>query len=80
MVWNHRVIRHEKDGETWYAIHKCFYDDTKDDTTISWTVDEIAPIGEDLHGLRVTLERMLAALDKPVLVIQGDRVARESPQ
>ena len=79
MVWNHRVIRHEKDGEIWYAIHECFYEDPEDDSTISWTENEIAPIGDDPDSLRRTLERMLRALERPILVIDGERLIHEKP-
>jgi hypothetical protein len=77
MVWNHRVIRHEENGEVWYAIHECFYEKPDDDSNLSWTENEIAPIGETVDELRETLERMLKALDKPILTIQGDKLIHE---
>lgn len=77
MVWNHRVIRHDEGGETWYAIHEVFYEDPEDDSTASWTLTEIPPVGDSLENLRLCLQRMLMALDKPVLVIKDGKPTHE---
>lgn len=66
MSWNHRVVRRVyPDAEVLYEIHEVYYN--PDGTVDMMTVDGIDPIGEDLAGLRWTLEHMLRALEKPVL-------------
>jgi hypothetical protein len=63
--WNYRVIRHvEFDGEEYFAVHEVHYDD---DVPTSVTVNPVGAGATELDGLRRTLERMTAALDKPVL-------------
>lgn len=67
MTWNHRVFRQTTrfDGD-WFTIREAFYDKDKE-TPHSWTTDAIAPGGSSVEELRENLERMLRALDKPVL-------------
>lgn len=66
MTWNHRVVRRAIDGEPFYGIHEAFYAQGVDEPN-GWTEDPAAPVGETLDELRVELERMLAALDRPVI-------------
>jgi hypothetical protein len=82
MTWNHRVIRRECTGETWYEIHECFYDSKQDEIPTSWTVNAIAPVGETPEGLVLTLQRMMDAVKKPILAIEGDTlvVISKEPQ
>jgi hypothetical protein len=76
--WNHRVIRHiEPDGEEYLAVHEVHYDD---DVPVSVTVNPVGPGATDLDGLRRTLERMTAALDKPVLDYSDFGVTADSPR
>ena len=62
----------------WYAIHEVFYrsddvdDRAMDSSEFGYTADPIAPRADDVDELRWVLERMLAALDKPVLEFRGD--------
>jgi hypothetical protein len=70
MTWNHRVVRRvypdaAKSEEVLYSIHECYYDENG--KLDMMTEDGIDPVGDDLEGLRWTLEHMLAALDKPVV-------------
>lgn len=75
MGWNYRVMRHPpKDGEEeWYAIHEVFYSSSDvEDRTVpvretSYTVNPVGVIANSLEGLRWCLQKMLEALDKPVL-------------
>lgn len=62
MVWNHRVVN----MGAGYQIAEVYYEDDKV-TPMGWSADPVAPYGETLGDLRVELNRMLAALDKPVL-------------
>ena len=62
MSWNYRVV---KDGE-FYSIHEAYYNKGNDKAR-SITETSVLPVGEDVKELRWILERMLEALDKPVL-------------
>ena len=64
MTWNHRVVRQRKGDETWLGIHEAFYGD---DGKLSWTENPVDVVGETVDDLRWTLERMLAALDEPII-------------
>jgi hypothetical protein len=70
--WNHRVVKRkvrEFDKVVdWYGIHEVFYGLGDGDEKLSWTTDAISVEGESVAELRETLGRMLAALDKPVIV------------
>lgn len=73
--WNHRVMRHNAGAENEYlAIHEVYYgideDDNKD--KVGWTLDPISVSGETIDELRETLERMLRALDKPIMEYKDD--------
>lgn len=61
--WNHRVVKRtdRASGETWYGIHECYYD------PVGWTEEPIAVVGESLDDLKWTLEKMMLALDSPVI-------------
>lgn len=67
--WNHRVVRRTEDDEELLSLHEAHYADGADPAgrpdTI--TLHPVAPYAEDIDGLRQVLDRMRAALDKPVL-------------
>ena len=64
MTWNHRVIKKGKDYE-YLAIHEVHY---RYDGTISGYPEHPARVlGESIEELRIVLEQMLGALDKPVI-------------
>jgi hypothetical protein len=68
MTWNHRVVRRAsvvfgKPVEV-LGIHEVFYGP---DGGISWTTEPVAAEGDTLDELRETLERMLKALDQPII-------------
>ncbi len=66
-TWNHRVIEYrDPDGSIWRMIHEVHYDD--DGRPVAYTERGAEVVGEDADEMRRTLERMLACLDKPVLV------------
>ena len=75
MSWNHRVVRRElpaaeagaADATHEYSIREAYYGLGGDPQSVSWTANPIAPYGESLEGLRWVLEKMLEALDKPIL-------------
>jgi len=68
MSWNHRVIRHVTDeGDEWFGIHEVYYDDGEPH---SCTKEHISPCQEDIPALKWELEKMLQAIDKPVIDYQ----------
>jgi CBS-domain-containing membrane protein len=68
-TWNNRVVRRTYPHEVVYAIHEVHYTDY---VPHSVTVDPVPVAGESVDQLRNTLERMLRALDKPVLDYHED--------
>jgi hypothetical protein len=60
-TWNHRVRL--RNG--WFEIVEAYYDDAG--KLEGQTVDAIAPGGETVDELRDELNRMLRALDEPVI-------------
>ena len=71
--WNHRVIRTKDEHGTYYNIHECYYNAKEDKIPFSWTENPTSPFSDEgVEGLRWTLERMLKALDVPVLEQVGD--------
>jgi hypothetical protein len=70
-TWNYRVLKKtdQKTGETTYAIHEVYYDDTgKPD---GCTKNSVAPMGETLEELKRDMEHYRLALGKPVLAYDG---------
>jgi hypothetical protein len=69
--WNHRVVRRtvmEFDQPVeWFGIHEVFYG-SSDESDPGWTDEPISVEGESIDELRETLERMLRALDRPVII------------
>lgn len=81
MGWNYRVMRHApREGEVddWFAIHEVYYrSDEVDDLTVpvhetGCTKDPVSVIADDVEGLRWSLQKMLEALDKPVLAYSDE--------
>lgn len=73
--WNHRVIQRkqvifpdapDEYTEISFGIVECYYHDNHDIS--GYTVNDIAPYGETVDELRESLERMLRALDRPILI------------
>lgn len=73
-TWNHRVVRH-KHGEL--AIHEAHYSPSRTKTPNLITQNPVAVWGSSKKELRETLERMLRALDTPVL--SYGKYVKESP-
>jgi hypothetical protein len=61
MTWNHRVRL--RNG--WFEIVEAYYD--ADGKLEMQTVDAVSPGGETVDELRDELNRMLRALDEPVI-------------
>jgi len=69
MTWNHRVIRKEYPeaalDKVFYQIHEVYYDKEGNPELVTKEPIRFMEISTD--ELRETLERVLRALDKPVL-------------
>lgn len=68
-TWNHRVIRKRDahcEDEFYYEIHEAHYNDNGELCAITET--PITPYGDDIEGLKCTLERMVKACEKPILI------------
>ena len=69
--WNYRIVRKNVymgktiAPEVMYGIHETYYNGEDKPTAI--TTDHMRPYGETLDELKSDLEKMVAALDKPVL-------------
>lgn len=71
-MWNYRIVKKQVwlgkslGEEVQFAIHETYYDDNDKPTAI--TTGPMKPYGETLEELKSDLEKMVAALDKPVLI------------
>ena len=66
-MWNNRIIKHEKDGTTWYSVHEVFYNE--DGSIYAHTEDAITIIGETEEEAVEQVEQILRDIkDTPVLV------------
>ena len=66
-VWDYRIVRGVKeDGidADWYSIQEVYYDD--DGNPNAQTID-LQVEGEDNKEMKVQLEDMMSAIDKPIL-------------
>lgn len=65
MSWEYRLAHKVVDGVVLYGLVEVYYDG--DTTAVNGFTDFIDPNGWDnVEDLRFTLEKMLAALDKPM--------------
>lgn len=79
IYWNHRVLRKSPDDRR-PDYHEFFisevYFNSDDGRIIGWTEQEIV-WGESVEEIRQSLEWMLEALDKPVVVVEELEAAFE---
>ena len=85
MTWNHRVIRHDHifdfdTDEVWFGVHECYYENPEDDIPHSWTDEATTPVGETPAELLETIHRFAKALEKPILIIEGDKLKIWEPE
>ncbi len=66
--WNYRVVKthYPETDETFFSLHEAHYNDNGD--LYAYTEFGIDPHGESIEELRDILNRMMSAIDKPVLV------------
>ena len=71
MTWNHRVIKRKYDtGETYYAVHEVYYDDSGKPSSVT-----VLPVGifeDTIDDLAITIDRLRECLSKPVLDYDKD--------
>jgi hypothetical protein len=72
--WNNRVVRHKASSITkgdcdMLSIHEVHYDEGGNPVAVSEL--GVSVDGENLEGLKTTLNRMLACLEKPILDYDG---------
>jgi len=64
MFWNHRVVRKTEAGETLYMFAEVYYDDS---TKLPFSYGEPFYHGDTMDELKELTDRLIKALDKPVL-------------
>lgn len=70
--WNYRVVRQTGEGMgVMYGIHEAYYDGEKI-VGVSEFPTEVW--GESPEELKADLERMMLALDKPIIDIEGNEI------
>jgi hypothetical protein len=79
VVWNYRIVKTQSKGETLYGIHEVYYGDGEEEIPEgasqqvldrlghSWTENPCDVTSDDPSYLRVILQRMLLACDKPIV-------------
>lgn len=72
MSWNYRVFREEMLEGFEYSIRAAYYAKKGDEAPTHWSSIDSAPGGESIEELRTDLQRMLDALDKPVIDLNQD--------
>ena len=71
--WNYRLMRHtDAFGREYYAIHEAYYNDVGEVT--AWTDDAASPMGQTLEEVREELDRMLRAIDYPIVEVSHETV------
>lgn len=65
--WNYRVVLHKKDHT--FEIHEAYYEDGEKEPHMIST-NGMSPHGETFDELKSDLEKMVNALDKPILIYE----------
>lgn len=72
MSWNYRAVVEHCGDEDVYTLREVYYDAAGNIN--GWSPSPAEPHGDSLDELRADLERMRAALDKPALEEDGNRL------
>jgi hypothetical protein len=76
MHWAYRVVKEQNEAVTLHVINEVYFED--DGTPGAYCSAEV--VSEDgVDGIRAELNRMLEALDMPVLVIENGNIVGEEP-
>jgi len=62
MMWNNRIVKHEKDDTTWHSVHEVFYDENGGIN--GYTEDPITILGETAEDIKSQLEMIMKDIEK----------------
>ena len=65
MSWNHRVLAHKYEEEIYFEIHEVYYD--KNGIPNGYKEKPVTIGGENIKGMRWSLNKMKECLKKPIL-------------
>ena len=69
-MWNNRIIKHEKDGDTWYSVHEVFYNE--DGSIHARTEDAITIIGETEEETIGQVEQILRDIKDTIVLVASE--------
>ena len=64
MVWNHRILAEEYEGEVYFSIYEVYYKKSK---PVSYTSHAVNVGGENIESIIWTLDKMKECTKKPIL-------------
>jgi hypothetical protein len=64
-TWEYRIIKHDTDEGTYFAVHEVFYDESGE--IKGWTENPVSFGGDSEKELHRTLQTMIKDCKKPVL-------------
>ena len=83
MSWNYRIMR--RNGidlcgveYEWFELHEVYYD--SDGKVDGYTIDAIAPGGDDINELKENLFQMMKAFNKPILEFEDTNQLNSNPE
>ncbi len=65
MTWNYRIIEHDSEKHSYFAIHEVFYNDN--DKINSWTENPIDIVGDSTVDIKSILKQMALDAALPTL-------------
>lgn len=74
MSWNHRILAHKSENETYFQIHEVYYD--KKGVPDGYTKNGVSVGGNDLKEIIWVLDKMKECAKKPILW-EGDKFPEE---
>lgn len=71
--WNYRVIKIQNENEKYFTVAEVYYDE--ENSPIGWVeCKKSAFIWEEYESLKGTMEFIKEAFDKPILIVEGDKL------
>ena len=62
MMWNNRIVKHEKDDTVHYSVHEVFY--KEDGGIYGYTENPITILGETVEDVKSQLEMIMKDIEK----------------
>jgi hypothetical protein len=62
LMWNNRIVKHEKDDAVWYSVHEVFYNDNGGIN--GYTEDPISIVGETVEDVKSQLKMIMKDIEK----------------